>query len=75
MVVQGNEIEFNEGLNDLHTLSYELILQGKGFGITEAKPSIQIVHDIRHARPIGLKGSYHPLASLTQKPHPFREDH
>ena len=40
------------------------ILEGEGFRISEARNSIQIVSDIRHATPIGLKGDYHPLAKL-----------
>ncbi len=45
--MDGREIDFSGGFTDLHTLSYEQILQGNGFGIDDAKPSIQIVHDIR----------------------------
>jgi len=71
MSIEGREIEFSDGFADLHTRSYEEILKGNGFGLMEALPSIQIVHDIRHQAPIGLKGDYHPFASLAQAPHPF----
>lgn len=47
--VEGDEVEFTGGFTDLHTVSYEHILAGKGFGLAEAKPSIQIVHYIRNA--------------------------
>jgi len=47
------------------------ILAGNGFGLAEARNAVQIVHDIRHATPLGLKGDYHPLARLEQSPHPF----
>lgn len=60
--IQGQELEFSEGFTDLHTKSYERILSGEGFRIGETKRAIEIVHDIRHANPIGLKGDYHPLA-------------
>lgn len=43
----GEEIEFSEGFTDLHTRSYEEILKGSGFGLAEAKPSIEVVHTIR----------------------------
>jgi UDP-N-acetyl-2-amino-2-deoxyglucuronate dehydrogenase len=46
--VEGEEIEFSEGFTDLHTTSYQAILQGKGFGLQEALPSIQLTHDIRN---------------------------
>jgi UDP-N-acetyl-2-amino-2-deoxyglucuronate dehydrogenase len=71
MSIEGKEIEFSDGFADLHTRSYEEILKGNGFGLMEAMPSIRIVHDIRHQVPIGLKGDYHPFASLEQAPHPF----
>lgn len=49
ITVDGEEIEFSGGFTDLHTLSYAHILNGKGFGIEEARASIQIVHDIRNS--------------------------
>ncbi|HCV14761.1 MAG TPA: oxidoreductase, partial [Rikenellaceae bacterium] len=58
--LDGQEIEFTDGFSDLHTESYKKILQGEGFGITEARKSIQIVSDIRNSTPVGLKGDYHP---------------
>lgn len=45
--LEGEEIEFSEGFGDLHTRSYEEILKGNGFGIAEARPSIDLVYDIR----------------------------
>lgn len=46
---------------DLHTVSYEKILKGGGFGLDEVKPSIQIAYQIRNASPTGPKGEYHPF--------------
>ena len=59
--VEGDDIEFSVGFTDLHTRSYEEVLKGNGFGLREAKQSIEIVHDIRNATPLGLKGDYHPF--------------
>ena len=59
--VEEEEIEFSSGFTDLHTCSYEEILKGNGFGLQEAKSSIEIVHEIRNAIPQGLKGDYHPF--------------
>ena len=53
--VEEEEIEFSSGFTDLHTRSYEEILKGNGFGLQEAKSSIEIVHEIRNATPQGLK--------------------
>jgi UDP-N-acetyl-2-amino-2-deoxyglucuronate dehydrogenase len=69
--LNGEEIEFTDGFTDLHTESYKHILDGRGFGITEARKSIQIVYDIRNAKPAGLKGDYHPFAAKQTAPHPF----
>jgi UDP-N-acetyl-2-amino-2-deoxyglucuronate dehydrogenase len=48
--MNGGEIEFSEGFTDLHTTSYQEILKGNGFGLTEAKPSIELAHQIRVSR-------------------------
>ncbi len=69
--MEGNEIEFSEGFTELHTESYKQILAGEGFGLDDARGSIDVVYDIRHATPIGLKGDYHPFAALELSKHPF----
>ncbi|MHC1779208.1 MAG: Gfo/Idh/MocA family protein [Bacteroidales bacterium] len=71
LLMEGNEVEFSDGFTELHTNSYRNILDGNGFGLDEARNSIEIVHDIRHAAPIGLKGDYHPFAILETAKHPF----
>jgi UDP-N-acetyl-2-amino-2-deoxyglucuronate dehydrogenase len=71
MNIDGEEIEFSDGFTDLHTRSYEEVLNGNGFGLAEAYPSINIVHDIRHATPVGLTGDYHPFANQALTKHPF----
>jgi UDP-N-acetyl-2-amino-2-deoxyglucuronate dehydrogenase len=45
--IGGKEIEFSEGFTDLHTKCYEQILEGKGFGLDDARPSLEIVHALR----------------------------
>jgi len=71
MMLEGEEIEFSDGFTELHTDSYKHVLAGNGFGLMEAMPSIQIVHDIRTQTPQGLKGDYHPFAKLPAEKHPF----
>lgn len=71
LTMEGEEIEFSDGFTELHTHSYQHILEGKGFGLDEARNSIQVVHDIRHAEIIGLKAEYHPLAKRELSYHPF----
>lgn len=55
------EIEFSEGFTELHTESYKHILSGKGFGLSDARSSIQTVYTIRNTQPVGLIGDYHPF--------------
>ena len=71
LMMEGQEIEFSDGFTELHTNSYRKILAGEGFGLQEARNCIQIVHDIRNAAPVGLKGDYHPFAKQELTRHPF----
>ena len=71
IMIDGAEFEFSSGFTELHTKSYQEILTGNGFRISEAKNCIEIVHDIRYSTPVGLKGDYHPLARLPLCAHPF----
>jgi UDP-N-acetyl-2-amino-2-deoxyglucuronate dehydrogenase len=61
LVMDKTEIDYSEGFTDLHTKSFEEILAGRGFGLLDARPSVEIVYQIRNATPIGLKGDYHEL--------------
>ena len=45
--MEGEEIEFSDGFTELHTHSYQNILNGVGFGVTETKKAIEIVSAIR----------------------------
>lgn len=48
LTIENVEVEFSEGFTDLHTLSYQQILNGNGFGIQDAKASIQLAQSIRN---------------------------
>ncbi|HEY9114166.1 MAG TPA: Gfo/Idh/MocA family oxidoreductase [Bacteroidales bacterium] len=60
ITVDGEEIEFSGGFTDLHTVSYQEILDGKGYGISDARTSIEIAHLIRNQKPIVNKSDAHP---------------
>ena len=47
--IGNEEFEFTGGFTELHTRSYEHLLDGKGFTIKDAKKAIQLVHDIRNS--------------------------
>lgn len=72
--IEGDEFEFSGGFTELHTRSYEQILKGEGFRISETRRAINTVYDIRNTTPQGLKGDYHPLAKLPLARHPFDEN-
>ena len=71
ITVDGEEIEFSDGFFDLHTESYKNIIEGNGFGLEEARQSIEIVHGIRNAKIKPINGDYHPLAKSRLIDHPF----
>jgi UDP-N-acetyl-2-amino-2-deoxyglucuronate dehydrogenase len=60
ITVDGREVEFSEGFTDLHTRIYEETLAGRGFGIDDSRPAIELTHRLRQA-PI-VQGQFcHPL--------------
>jgi UDP-N-acetyl-2-amino-2-deoxyglucuronate dehydrogenase len=61
ILIEGKEMEFSGGFTELHTESYRHILAGHGFGVEDARNSINTVFDIRNASPVGKKGEYHPF--------------
>ena len=63
ITVDGKEIEFSGGFTDLHTKSYEHILTGGGFGLEEARKSIEIVSDIRNQDIVVNSSDIHPFVS------------
>jgi UDP-N-acetyl-2-amino-2-deoxyglucuronate dehydrogenase len=71
ITVEGEEIEFSEGFTDLHTRSYEEILNGNGFEIEEARKSIELAYEIRNQAPIGITNDCHPFALKPLSSHPF----
>ena len=48
--INDEEFEFSEGFEDLHSASYREILVGNGFGLQDAKKSIELVHQIRNQK-------------------------
>jgi UDP-N-acetyl-2-amino-2-deoxyglucuronate dehydrogenase len=50
ITIDQEEVEFSDGFTDLHTQSYQQILDGNGFGCEDARAAITTVHDIRNAK-------------------------
>jgi UDP-N-acetyl-2-amino-2-deoxyglucuronate dehydrogenase len=61
LTMDGREIDLSTGIGDLHTKAYESILAGNGFGIEQARPSIELVYDIRQAAVVPSRDAVHPL--------------
>ena len=61
ITIDGEEGEFSEGFTGLHTRVYEETLAGRGFGIEDARPSINLVHRIRNT----------PISPAGDLAHPF----
>jgi UDP-N-acetyl-2-amino-2-deoxyglucuronate dehydrogenase len=50
ITVNGNPVEFSDGFGDLHTRVYEEVLAGRGLGIAEARPSVELAYRLRTSR-------------------------
>ena len=61
ITIDGEEIEFSGGFNDLHTRVYERTLAGQGFGIEEARPSVELTYRIRNTSLSPIDDMAHPL--------------
>ena len=61
ITIDEEELEFSHGFDDLHTRVYERTLAGQGFGIDDARASIELVHQLRTMEVTSnLRGSVHP---------------
>ncbi|MBZ9782650.1 UDP-N-acetyl-2-amino-2-deoxy-D-glucuronate oxidase [Pseudomonas sp. REP124] len=62
ITVNGEEIEFSEGFTDLHTVSYQEILNGRGYGIEDARHCVETVNTIRSSKVVvPSAGEGHPF--------------
>lgn len=62
-----DELEFSGGFTDLHTQSYQRILQGNGYGIEENRAAIETVEVIRTAPITAQPKAFHPLLTKVLK--------
>jgi len=61
LTIDGQELDLSAGFSDLHTEVYRDILAGGGFGITDARPAIDLVYNVRNSRAVSGNGFAHPL--------------
>jgi UDP-N-acetyl-2-amino-2-deoxyglucuronate dehydrogenase len=63
ITVDGEELEFSDGFTDLHTRIYREILEGRGFGVEDARAAISLTHGLRNASPVGATPRAHERVS------------
>lgn len=62
ITVDGEEIEFSQGFTDLHTISYQEILAGRGYGIEDARHCVETVSYIQKGQTVAPQnGRAHPF--------------
>jgi UDP-N-acetyl-2-amino-2-deoxyglucuronate dehydrogenase len=66
LTVDGEEIDLSTNFTNLHTDLYRETLAGRGFGIDDARPSVDLVYAIRHSREVNGGSVGHPLLKTGQ---------
>jgi UDP-N-acetyl-2-amino-2-deoxyglucuronate dehydrogenase len=62
--ISGEQLEFSEGFTDLHTTSYQEILNGRGYGLSDARHCIETVNTIRSQMAVPGDGDeVHPFVA------------
>ena len=60
----GDEIEFSGGFTDLHTISYQEILAGRGYGLEDARHCVETVDKMRSGKIAqGSEEETHPFVN------------
>ena len=60
VLMDDQEVEFSTGFRDLHTTVYEEILAGRGHGIEDARPAIELAYRVRTEPVMAPRRSKHP---------------
>ncbi len=61
ILIGGEELEFSGGFTDLHTQSYQQILEGKGYDLNASRVAIETVEAIRRQDVVRTRERTHPL--------------
>lgn len=59
--ISGEQLEFSEGFTDLHTVSYREILQGRGYGLADARHCVETVEALRRMGLSSVGSDAHPF--------------
>jgi len=73
ILIEGEEFEFSGGFTELHSKSYQDVVDGRGFRIGEARKAIELVHMIRKSDLVkpNFNHEKHPLLEVSMTEHPF----
>lgn len=58
--IDGDELEFSGGFENLHNIVYQEMMDGNGFGIDVARPSIELVQALRDSD-VTISNNSHPI--------------
>lgn len=61
LTVDGVTTEFSEGFAELHTRVYADAMAGRGLGIEDSRPSVELVHRLTHAETVRPSDVVHPF--------------
>ena len=67
--IEGEELEFSGGFTDLHTQSYQRILDGQGYGVEDNRAAIETVAKMRNAPIVNNPANVHPLLAKVKGAH------
>jgi UDP-N-acetyl-2-amino-2-deoxyglucuronate dehydrogenase len=67
ITIENEELEFSGGFTDLHTQSYQRVLEGRGYGVEENRAAIETVEVIRVSPIVENPASPHPLLVKVKK--------
>jgi UDP-N-acetyl-2-amino-2-deoxyglucuronate dehydrogenase len=65
--ISGDQLEFSEGFTDLHTVSYQEILAGRGYGLEASRHAVETVDVIRTAALTPITSDVHPFVKRLVK--------
>ena len=65
ITVDGEEVEFSGGFTDLHTVSYQEILAGRGYGLDAARPSVEASFRVHNGPLVAAGEDAHPMLRAT----------
>lgn len=64
--IDGREAEFSDGFGDLYTETHRGVMAGRGFGLQDVRPAVEMAHGIRNAALAPSDQAYHPPAASVE---------